>query len=60
VRRDERHSDPAASQAHGEIGDPATFGEKFRLTRKGEARIVHRFFGNRSGDDRLNLPGLGQ
>ena len=53
--RDESHSDLAASQAHGEVGDSASFGEKFGLTDKGETGIVHLFFGNRSRDDRLNF-----
>ena len=34
MRRDESHGDLAASQAHGKIGDAASFGEKFGLTRK--------------------------
>ena len=44
VSRDESHSDLAAGQAHGKIGDSASFGEKFGLTGKGEAGIVHLLF----------------
>ena len=44
MRRDERDSDLAAGQAHGEIVDSAAFGEKFGLAGKGKARVVHRSF----------------
>lgn len=53
--RDQRDGECAAGEAHGEIFDPGSAGEKLGLTWKIKSNLMHGALADRPGDDRLPM-----